>query len=234
MNTTSSPKYTVVSPDETILNLIKKISREHSITFGIAFVLSDERRLLGVINYADILRSLDVTEGDLDLKVSDIMITNYISVTSDLSDYEIENPYVGRCTLKLVDSKSSLGICPVLSDELSLIDVVDMLELFSKSSQDSRFVQVYGLGFVGLTLAVSLANSGHFVRGIDINQDLIAQLQSGEPHIYEPRLKDMLQLSLKNKTLELEAFADDKHYPVHIISVGTPLVTILLTSPILN
>ena len=223
MNTTNNPKFTVVSPDEPILDLIKKISCKDSKLFGIAFVVNSENKLIGVINYADILRSINSSEGKLDSKASDVMTTNFVFVSYKMSDDEIEQSVRKQMHFRTNGEKSYTRYVPVLSEDSKLLDVVDMLEFVSHKIRKPRFVQVYGLGFVGLTLAVSLANSGHFVRGVDVNQDLIEQLKKCQPHIYEPRLKEMLQASLKNNTLELICDVDAKYYPVHIISVGTPV-----------
>ena len=70
---------------------------------------------------------------------------------------------------------------PVEIDELSLIDVVDMLEL-SQVFSGLEICSSIWLGFCWLNTQF-FANSGHFVRGIDINQDLIAQLKV-ESRIY--------------------------------------------------
>ena len=40
-------------------------------------------------------------------------------------------------------------------------------------------VTVIGLGYVGLTLAVELAESGHIVNGIDKNTELVESLKMG-------------------------------------------------------
>ena len=44
-------------------------------------------------------------------------------------------------------------------------------------------VAIIGQGYVGLTIAVGAASAGHSVRGFDVNQDLVNQLNSGKSHI---------------------------------------------------
>src|ERR1700736_837773 len=53
-------------------------------------------------------------------------------------------------------------------------------------------IAVIGTGYVGLTTAVCLANLGHQVVGVDINEAKVARLRSGEPTIYEPGLDEMM------------------------------------------
>jgi UDP-N-acetyl-D-glucosamine dehydrogenase len=44
-------------------------------------------------------------------------------------------------------------------------------------------VAIIGQGYVGLTIAVGAAGAGHSVVGFDVNDDLVAQLNSGKSHI---------------------------------------------------
>ena len=44
-------------------------------------------------------------------------------------------------------------------------------------------VAIIGQGYVGLTIAVSAASAGHSVVGFDVNEGLVAQLNTGKSHI---------------------------------------------------
>ena len=50
-------------------------------------------------------------------------------------------------------------------------------------------IEVFGLGYVGFPLAVSLASAGFYVRGIDINSTRISRLENNELMDTELRLK---------------------------------------------
>jgi nucleotide sugar dehydrogenase len=87
-----------------------------------------------------------------------------------------------------------------------------------------RKVCVLGLGFVGLTLAISLADVGFNVTGVEIRDDLRAQLLSGNPCIFEPGLNSMLNKVLENKTLTIcGSIPKNCDSTVYIITVGTPI-----------
>lgn len=92
------------------------------------------------------------------------------------------------------------------------------------STYPDRSVAVLGCGYVGLTLAAVMADVGFKVLGLEIRDDVLEGLKRGEPHFYEPGLKDLLQRLVKQGRL---GFA--KHLPdrcdatVFIITVGTPL-----------
>ena len=91
------------------------------------------------------------------------------------------------------------------------------------SFSDNR-VSILGLGYVGLTLAVAMADIGFSVLGVEIREDVLALLEKGESHFHEPGLQQRLRRVIKSGNLR---FA--KHIPhdwmgsVFIITVGTPL-----------
>jgi UDP-N-acetyl-D-mannosaminuronic acid dehydrogenase len=85
-------------------------------------------------------------------------------------------------------------------------------------------VCIIGLGYVGLTLAVSMAEIGFNVLGIEKRADVVKQLVIGQPHFHEPKLPEVLK-----RVKELERFSISDSIPeglnakVFIITVGTPL-----------
>ena len=54
-----------------------------------------------------------------------------------------------------------------------------------------------GMGYVGLTMSVVLAECGYEVTGVDISQSLVDQLNQGKPHFFE----EALDVRLKNQFL---------------------------------
>ena len=89
---------------------------------------------------------------------------------------------------------------------------------------EDRKVCVMGLGYVGLTLAVTLADIGFEVFGVEIRDDIIAKLKKGLPHFFEPGLEGTLKKVLKSKNLVVSKRIPQKiNINVFIITVGTPL-----------
>jgi UDPglucose 6-dehydrogenase len=85
-------------------------------------------------------------------------------------------------------------------------------------------ITIIGTGYVGLSTGVCLAQLGHNVIGVDINEERISMLQKGQSPIYEPGLEDMLKANLKENRLN---FTTDYTYACSdpdsiILSVGTP------------
>lgn len=83
---------------------------------------------------------------------------------------------------------------------------------------------VVGAGYVGLTTATALADFGHEVRCVDIDQAKIDRLCQGKIPIYEPGLQDLVDKSLQKNNLHFSAQVVEsiRDYPIILIAVGTP------------
>lgn len=89
-----------------------------------------------------------------------------------------------------------------------------------------RHVCILGMGFVGLTLAVVMAECGFQVTGVEIDPNRVTRLESGDAHFLEAGLQVRLHRALAGGALrfvrELTA-ADVSHCSTYILTVGTPL-----------
>lgn len=87
-----------------------------------------------------------------------------------------------------------------------------------------RSVCVVGLGYVGLTLAVAMADAGFHVTGAEIRESVLAMLARGEPHFHEPGLAEKLRRTIASGALRcLKNIPADYAGSTFIITVGTPL-----------
>ena len=87
-----------------------------------------------------------------------------------------------------------------------------------------RNVCIVGLGYVGLTLAVVMADAGFSVHGVEVRDDVLNRLDRGEPHFWEPGLKEKLNHVVAERRLTFaKTLADDILAAVYVITVGTPL-----------
>lgn len=83
---------------------------------------------------------------------------------------------------------------------------------------------IVGMGFVGLTLAVVMAEAGHKVVGVEINKDTVKKLKSGEAHFFEAGLEKRLKSAILAKKLHItDNIKDSEGSNYFIITVGTPL-----------
>jgi UDPglucose 6-dehydrogenase len=85
-------------------------------------------------------------------------------------------------------------------------------------------VTVIGSGYLGLTHAVCMADLGHQVLAIDIDEQKIAQAAMGEPPFFEPGLEPLLRKNLDSGRLRFTtSFAAIGEFgKVHFLCVGTP------------
>jgi len=85
-------------------------------------------------------------------------------------------------------------------------------------------VSIFGSGYVGLVQAAVLAEAGHDVVCIDIDENKVNKLRNGESPIYEPGLSQLLLSGLKNNCLSFTTSARDgvQHGDIIFIAVGTP------------
>ena len=87
-----------------------------------------------------------------------------------------------------------------------------------------RHICIVGLGYVGLTLAATMASVGFRVTGIEVRSSVLDMLQSGQPHFQEPGLNQMLAQGIDEGFLEwCGEIPKCCKASVYIITVGTPL-----------
>ena len=85
-------------------------------------------------------------------------------------------------------------------------------------------VAVVGLGYVGLTLAVALADTGFRVLGVEHRKDVVDMTNRGQPHFSENGLPEMLAHAVETGHLKaVEALGADVQADIYVITVGTPL-----------
>jgi len=85
-------------------------------------------------------------------------------------------------------------------------------------------ISIIGLGYVGLPLAVFLAEKGYRVFGVDKDESKINSLLEGKVYLYEEGLAERLVYHLRRKSLN---FTTDystavKYSDITFITVGTP------------
>ncbi len=85
-------------------------------------------------------------------------------------------------------------------------------------------VSVFGSGYVGLVQAAILADVGHQVMCVDVDEQKVAQLQRAIPTIHEPGLAAVLEENIKAGRLRFSTQAQLAviHARIIFIAVGTP------------
>jgi UDP-N-acetyl-D-mannosaminuronic acid dehydrogenase len=189
---------------------------------GLAVVLDDAGYLLGMLTDGDMRRAY-AQDIPFSRSVSEIMICQPVTLPATTPRESIIAE-VYRCVRRSGRHSSDWIRHILLLDEQGrLADVLDFFDLLETQGGGQKKVAVFGMGYVGLTLAVSLANRGHQVTGIDVRADLVSQLVAGKPHVHEPGLREMLKVNLDWQQIDFDTSLGGHSQTVYIIAVGTPL-----------
>ncbi|QNJ12219.1 nucleotide sugar dehydrogenase [Synechococcus sp. M16.1] len=203
-------------------DVIKRINGQKDKFPGVIFVQNNKGQLRGVLTDSDIIKAISQCT-DTHIPVSDHMNRNPIAYKESLPRSEL----LQEVRLEVNKRKSTSGklvrYVPIIDEKQRILDIIDIYSLAEFNLDTNYTVCIAGLGFVGLTLAVKIASLGISVIGYDTNQELIDSLAEREVTVYEPRLKDMLDKVLDEKSLFLTHNSKDISLcNIYIISVGTP------------
>lgn len=89
---------------------------------------------------------------------------------------------------------------------------------------EDRKVCILGLGYVGLTLGVALADVGFRVTGIEVNQNILDCLAEGRAHFSESGLEKRLRRVIERGRFTAHAaIPEGDQSTVYVITVGTPV-----------
>lgn len=187
---------------------------------GIALVVSEKGTLAGVLTDGDIRRAL-LSGRDLDEPVSGIMNHAPVTVSSGLG--------ADQMLAFLLSETKRRGLRSTAFDKLIVVDegarphdVITFFELWRRTDVKTRTVAIVGLGYVGLTLALTLADMDVDVIGTDVDHDVLGQIRSGETHFHERGLREMLLKNLGTRFRVADGFPADAS-DVYVIAVGTPV-----------
>ena len=89
---------------------------------------------------------------------------------------------------------------------------------------ENNKIAVIGLGYVGLTFAITLARVGFEVLGIENNNKIFKSMTKGKAQFYEENIDKFLVKMLRNKRLKIENnLKNIKKCKIIFITLGTPL-----------
>ena len=78
-------------------------------------------------------------------------------------------------------------------------------------SETDQTVVFVGLGYIGLPTAVTLANSGVRVKGVDVNESVVERVARGEVTIVEPGLEEELKRAVDQAEERVARCSRDMH-----------------------
>ena len=211
------------APDEALISIIGRIANEHFDYHGFCCVIDENNRLLGVFNSRDIFRYLNSHSDFKTATAVDVMSKDPI-VANASSDYQQIFSVVSKMSAdKFGVQKRYTRYIPIVDGSNSLIDVLDLNSFQDSASHVNIKASIYGMGYVGLTLACALASRGVDVMGIDNSPNILADLEKKKVHIHEPHLQEILEASIDNEKIRFSSEAHRNQGQYHIIAVGTPV-----------
>ncbi|MBZ0264073.1 nucleotide sugar dehydrogenase [bacterium] len=193
---------------------------DHGLSAGIALVVDEKGTLVGAITDGDIRRTL-LANNSLELNASNAMTKNPIvfpeatSYRMILKQLPLELEKRGRRAYKF------LGKIILVDENGRPKRIVDYHQLWEQRVATHRHVIVLGLGYVGLTLALELAEEGINVTGVDVEADKVKMLSEGKSYVVEPGIEELLKEQLQRGfRVSTDVPADGD---VFILAVGTPV-----------
>lgn len=172
--------------------------------------LGSDQTFAGVINDGDIRRAL-LKGASLQTPIATHLQRNPTFVTDRVSKED---------AMKHLSYK--IQLVPVIDQFKKPVGYYSIHETSTTSDVRNRKVVILGLGYVGLTLALTLAEVGFQVVGYDISEDLIEKLKRREASFYEKGLQKLLDQHT-GKNFTVVSSLDNVIGDIFIITVGTPL-----------
>lgn len=216
--------YITIAKEDTIRSAMERIEsgvrEDPPAPWGIALIMDDHKELLGITTDGDIRRAI-LSGKSLEDPIGDIMTTNPLTIKHADSPDEILTRFHKKIrSLKLAESRFHHII--TVHDDGKVVDVFTPFELWKRSEVTIKTVAVIGLGYVGLTLALTLCEFGIRVIGVDVNEKVLEMLKNGTPHFYEKGLEALLKKHV-NKNLILSTNVLENESDIFIVCVGTPV-----------
>ena len=83
-------------------------------------------------------------------------------------------------------------------------------------------VSIVGSGYVGTTVAACLADAGHAVVNVDIDEAVVAAINAGETPIHEPGLDDLVATHGGDRLRATTDYADIRETALTLLALPTP------------
>ncbi|MDC0476528.1 nucleotide sugar dehydrogenase, partial [Alphaproteobacteria bacterium] len=175
----------------------------------LCLLIDQNRQLVKVISDGDIRRAL-LSGFVLSDKVYLVHERKPITAKSDNLDH----------VSKMLSSK--ITVIPVLGAHSEVIGIIRPQDIGYASNIRQKSVAVIGLGYVGLTLALVLAENGFLVFGYDSDPEITEKLINHQSTFYEKGMQNLIDKHVDNNLIinsDKNAFEAD----VYVITVGTPV-----------
>ncbi len=203
-----------------VLAVMAANKKDSSIPPGIALVVEKDKKLCGIITNGDIRRAFAAGRA----------VTDPVSRVMNPAPSVIVRPDGGEILPRVIAEiksgrwpKDRLEKIIITDSKGRVLDLVSFYDLVQKSDTRFKHIGVVGLGYVGLTLGITLADLGFMVKGDETNKGVAEAIRRGKPHFYEAGLDRLLSDHLGKNFVVASDFSKENNCDVYFIAVGTPL-----------
>lgn len=220
-----SIEHICLSPSATIHEVVQVLARhnptETKLPAGVALIVESSGVLTGIVTDGDLRRAI-ASGIRLEQPVGDIMNRGMFCVEGPVTHSDMLHAAVERLREEGWH-EHRLEKIVVVDRERRPIDVVSFFSLWQSSDIRFKRVGIMGLGFVGLTLGVTLADVGFNVFGMDRSASIADALTAKRAPFFEDGLPLLLDDHLGRRFQLVEDFTGGRSCDVYVIAVGTPL-----------
>ncbi|MFC1979172.1 nucleotide sugar dehydrogenase, partial [Chloroflexota bacterium] len=168
------------------------------------------------------IRKILLENRSSDSPVTDVMTKNPV-VISENTPVEHVLDEIQR-QIQASSRRRAIKHAVLIDDERHVLGLIDVGKLVLSESVQWDTIGLIGLGYVGFTVALALAERGFRVIGFDSDEDIRNTLSKGLQHIYEPNLGTLLKVQLEKKALVIASSLEElKKSRAFMICVNTPV-----------
>ena len=187
---------------------------------GLGIIVDNKNTVIGSISEGDIRRAI-IGGSSLNDSIIKFYERNPICFNQSLSFKQILELIPIELSKRNRKSQKYLNKIILLDNNGCLVKILSYHELWEQRVAIHRNVVVLGLGYVGLTLALVLADEGFLVTGVDLDRTKIDKLLKKESYVHEKGIIELLNKQSGNNFIPTTVIPEDGD--VYIISVGTPI-----------
>ncbi len=194
----------LIYQNATLNDALKKLDNSKKKTL---ICVGNKNKFVGVITDGDIRRKIINKKIDLKIKIKNLVNVNASTINENSTISDAQSLLSSRVT-----------ILPVLNSYQKVLGYYALEDLIK--NYDKK-ITIFGLGYVGLTLALCMSKNGFEITGFDINKNLISNLKKGNSHFYEQKLDYLLKN--EKKKINFSNSINNSKSDCYILSVGTPI-----------
>lgn len=211
MNTLKSLESIIVeiqSPFEKLLKCMSSRGFSHK-SGGLALVVDENRCLVGVVTDADFRKFIAIKKR-LPTTISQIINKNFVFVQDSISVSQIPREISKQFESRGWNTGYPVRFVPVVDDAMRPVALIDVFDLHSEMERLRDQIVVIGLGYVGLTFALAMVDSGRNVIGVDSDDQKIESLRKGVSTLYEQGLEELLVKANRNGITFLNSIHEEQ------------------------